>query len=77
MRVDTIRAVLRRLRTDPNLLGLEGGDVDHSGVVAVEELAPLVLCLGEIAGEELSLGRVAVLTGSDLGPQLLAQTSGP
>ena len=38
--------------SDAGLLGFEGGDVDGAGVVGIEQLAPLGLGLGELAGEQ-------------------------
>ncbi|MDA8276091.1 MAG: hypothetical protein M0029_12040 [Actinomycetota bacterium] len=62
---------------DAGLLSFQSGDVDGVGVVGVEELAPFGVGLGELAGEELALRRVAVLAGGDLGFQLLAQALPP
>jgi hypothetical protein len=62
---------------DACLLHLDGGDVDRSGVVRVGRLASFGLCLGELAGEELSFGGVAVLAEGDLGLQLPAETREP
>ncbi|HVC24904.1 MAG TPA: hypothetical protein VND23_04025 [Acidimicrobiales bacterium] len=63
------------VRGDAGLLGLQGRDVDGARIVGVEELAPFGVGLGELAGQELALGGVAILAGGDLGHghlQLLA-----
>lgn len=54
------------------LLSLESGDVDGVGVVGVKELASFGVGLGELAGQKLALGGVAVLAGGDLGFEFLA-----
>ncbi len=66
-----------QLGADALPLASEHGDVDGGGVVRVEELAAFGVGLGELAGEELALGGVAVLAGGDLGFQLLAQALAP
>ncbi|MHB1504980.1 MAG: hypothetical protein ACYCTL_13195 [Acidimicrobiales bacterium] len=57
---------------DGGLFGLEGGYVDGSGVVGVEELSPLRFGLGEPAGEQLALGGVGGLALDHLGGHLFA-----
>ncbi|HVA02157.1 MAG TPA: hypothetical protein VMU64_00300 [Acidimicrobiales bacterium] len=63
--------------TDPGLLGLEHRDVDGSAVVGIEQLAPLSLCLRQLAGQEIALRRVAALTRGDLDLQLVAHGGEP